>query len=238
MSKYEITKVDGGEDELPVLAPKLENSISKVFDTLIDVNEKDIIVRENCKLCKHSLRYEAERKWEELDFNYTKTNEWLNEQITDLNAHLEEDERERYFNTMNVRNHMKGHYKEQERQIRLREYASKIEDLVNLKQDKSRMLETSLAICYENLSKVASAETDGGIKSEKDRSAAINQVVSTMLSVIDMQAKMEGEIKSAEMVQEKFVGLWVDIINKEQSDVKKKVLVSMLEDFAGNFSKV
>jgi len=228
---YEIKKVEDGETS--ILSPKIDNSISKVFDKLIQVGESDIITKGNCKLCNHSLRGETELKWEGFDFNYSKTTDWLNEQIKDLNEHLDEDERELYFNVNNVRTHMKNHYREQERQIRLRDYSERIEDIVNIKQNRAKMLDTSLAVCLENLSKVASAETYGDIKSEKDRSDAINKVVAQMLKVIELQNKLEADIDTTEAIQEKFVSVWVNMINKEESDAKKKILVNMLEDFVG-----
>ena len=210
----------------------MEGDISKVFDQLIEVNEADIIIRKNCKLCNHSLRHECETEWEQQDFNYNAATQWINNQVKN-NGSLPHSEIGMKFSIQNVRNHMKDHYKAQERHIRLKDYAAKIENLVNLKQDRAKMLEVSLAVCYENLAQIASAETFGDIKSEKLKSDGINKVVSQMLSVIELQSKIEGEIKSKEMVQEKFVGIWVDMINKEQSDAKKKILISMLERFAG-----
>jgi BMFP domain-containing protein YqiC len=232
---YEITKKEDEDSEMS-LSPAMEQKIDKIFDTLIEVNEKDIIVRENCKLCKSSLRFEAEQKWEELSFNYTKTLEWLNDEIDQLNMYAtDESEKRAKFTLANVKNHMKNHYAEQERQIRLKEYAKNIESLVQVKQHKTHMLEACIAMCYENLGRIASTDVGNDIKEQKIRSEAINKVMSTMMSVIDLQNKIEGEISTAEAMQNKFTHLWIDIINREESDVKKKILIEMLEDFSTGF---
>ena len=94
------------------------------------------------------------------------------------------------------------------------------------------MLESCIAMCYENLARIASTEVEDNIKDEKIRSEAINKVMSTMMSVIDMQNKIEGEISSEEAMQQKFANVWINIINREESDVKKKILIEMLEDFS------
>jgi len=233
MGMYEIIKKEE-ENENLILTPKLEKSIEQLFGTLIDVDSRDIIVRDNCKLCNHRLRFEAERKWEELDFNYTQAAGWINEQVDIFNDNAAEENREPYFTVLNVRNHMKSHYQEQERQIRLREYSKKLEALMNVKQDKSKILDLGLAVCYENLAKMASLETAGDLKAEKIRSESINKIMSTMLNIIELQSKMDGDIASTDVLQEKFINVWVDVINKEKSDVKKKILMGMLEEFSHN----
>lgn len=229
MDSYKVTKVEEGPSDI-IFSPSIDGGINDVFNTLIDVDEEDIIYRENCKLCNHRLRFEAERKWEETD-NFTQTAKWLNEQVDEYNEYQDEEDQEDHFSVMNVRTHMKNHYKEQERQIRLKEYSKKIEALVNIKQDKKHMLDVALAVSFENLSKIASIET-GDMKSEKSRSDAINKIMATIVNIIELQTKIEGEISSIELVQEKFVNTWIDVINKEKSDTKKQILVEMLEQFS------
>jgi hypothetical protein len=214
------------------LSPQIEQNIEKVFNTLIEVNQEDIIVRDNCKLCNSSLRFEAEKQWEDLTKNFTKTTEWLNAEVDKLNLYLDDEEKESNFTVHNVKNHMKNHYAEQERQIRLRDYSKKIEELVQVKQHKSHLLESCVAICYENLADIASTEVGDDIKERKLRSDSINRIMSTMMSVIDLQNKIDGEISSADAMKSKFANIWIDIINREESDVKKRILMEMLEDFS------
>ena len=235
MESYKITKVEEGPKDV-IFSPSIDGNIDEVFNALIDVDEEDVIYRENCKLCNHRLRFETERKWEEID-NFTQTAKWLNDQIDEYNDYQEDEDKEGYFSVMNVRTHMKSHYKEQERQIRLRDYSKKIEALVNIKQDRKHLLDVALAVCFENLSKIASIETGDNIKSEKSRSDAINKIMSTIISVIELQTKIDGEISSIDMVQEKFVNTWIDVINKERSDAKKQILIEMLEQFSGGSGK-
>lgn len=234
MSDYEIIKKEG---EGTVFSPATEQQIDKVFDALIEVNEKDIIVRKNCKLCNHPLRFEAEQKWESLNFDYSNTSAWLNDEIKKHNEENSLSDMWEYISVQNVRNHMKSHYREQERQIRLREYSKKIEEIVKIKQDKERLLEAGLAVCFENLARIASVETNGDMKSEKSRSDAINKVMATILSIIDLQSRIEGEIATAELVKERFTQTWIDAINKEESEVKKGILIGMLEEFSVNFNR-
>jgi len=231
MNNYKITKIEDAPQDI-VFSPSIDGNIDEIFNTLVDIDEEDIIYRENCKICNHRLRFEIEKKWEETE-NLTQTAKWLNEQVDDYNQYQEEDDQESHFSVMNVRTHIRSHYKEQERQLRLKEYSNKIEALVSIKKEKRHMLEIALAVCFENLSQIASVETDGNMKTEKNRSDAINKIISTMLSVIELQTKIDGEISSIDLVQEKFVNTWIEAINKENSDAKKQVLVEMLEQFSG-----
>ena len=232
---YEIIKKQ--DSDAQVFDPDTEQRIDKIFDVLVDVNEKDIIVRQNCKLCTHQLRFEAEQKWEEVSFDYTQTATWINDEIKKHNDENTLSDMWEYLSVQNVRNHMKSHYKEQERQIRLKEYSKKIEDIVKIKQNKEKLLETVLAVCFENLGRMASVETNGDMKSEKSRSDALNKIMMTILSVIELQSKIEGEISTGELVKERFVQTWIKVINKEESDVKKSLLVNMLEEFSVNFNQ-
>ena len=232
MNEYEIVKRESGENG--VFSLNTEQQITKVFDTLIEVNEKNIIVRKNCRVCNHPLRFETEKKWEESGFDYTQTATWINDEIKKHNEDNELSKMWEYVSIQNVRNHMKEHYQEQERQIRLKEYSKKIEDMVKIKQNKERLLEVGLAVCFENLGRIASVVTEGDMKSEKSRSDALNKIMTTILSVIDLQSRIEGEISTADMVKERFMQTWINVINKEESDVKKSLLIEMLEEFSKN----
>ena len=236
MNEYNITKIEKSSDDI-VFSPKTDNEIEKIFDTLIEVNTEDLIVKESCKLCNFRLRYDAERFWESCEKNYTQTVQWINDQVSNFNATVfTVEEKEPLFTIANVRNHMRNHYSEQERQIRLKDYSSKIGALINIKQDKRRLLDVAIAVCYENLSRIASMETNGEVKNEKIRSEAISKIISNILSIIDVQGKLDGEISSFGLIQEKFEKVWIDFINKEQSDAKKKILIHMLEEFNNNFN--
>jgi len=235
MANYDIIKKD--EDESTAFSSDTEQQIDKVFGALIEVNEKDIIVRKNCKLCIHPFRFEAEQKWEELNYDYSSTSTWVNDEIKKHNNDNSLDDMWQYVSVQNVRNHMRNHYKEQERQIRLKEYSKKIEDVVKIRQNKERVLEFGLAVCFENLGRIASVQTNDDMRSEKSRSDAINKIMSTILSIVDLQSKIEGEASTAELVKEKFVQTWINVINKEQSDAKKSLLINMLEEFSVNFDE-
>jgi len=235
MAEYDIIKKDN--ESLEVFSSDMEQQIDKVFDALIEVNSKDIIVRKNCKLCNHPFRFEAEQKWEELNYDYTNTTVWINDEIKKHNSDNELSQMWEYLSVQNVRNHMKGHYKEQERQIRLKEYSKKIEEVVKIKQSKEKLLEIGLAVCFENLGRIASVETDGNMKSEKSRSDALNKIMSTILSIVELQSRIEGEISTAQLVEERLSQVWVDAINKQNSEAKKTIMLGMLEDFSVSFNK-
>ena len=228
--KYQIIKNDDAENE--EIVPELDETIDKVFSSLIQLNEKDIVNVKSCRLCNHRYRFEVEDFWEKNDFNSSKAVEFLNNKIEEDNeSKSEEEEEENLFQGSSVRNHLKKHFREQEKQLRLKDYSEKIKNVMALKQKKSQLLEMSLAVCQENLSSIASAETNGDIKLEKIRSENINKTVSTMLSIIETQNKIEGEISSSKAIQEKLINIWVDAIQKEKSDAKKQVLYKMLEEF-------
>jgi len=213
---------------------KPDDDKPNVFKPLINIETDDVVVKESCRLCNHELRFATENFWASNKYNLSKTLIWLNEQLKDKNdIALHDDEKESDFTYQSMRNHLKKHYADQERQIRLKEYARDIEALIRDKQTHENMLDVALAACKENLSRVASLETFGAPATEFKRSDAINKVLAQMLSVMNEQAKLRGEINAFDIVQEKFTHLWIDIINEEQNEAKKNVYAKMLERFAG-----
>ena len=113
MNDYKITKIEKSNDDV-VFSPKTDSEINDIFDSLIEVNSDDLIVKDSCKLCNHRLRYEAERYWEGCNSNYTQTVQWLNDQINDFNSKVtSNDQKEALFSFINVRNHMRNHLADQ-----------------------------------------------------------------------------------------------------------------------------
>lgn len=210
-----------------------------VLAPLIHVNEKDIISKPNCKLCNNPLRFEAEKYWEENDFNFSKTLRWINERVEDYNVTKPDDMEEmESFSMANLNNHMKNHFREQERQLRLKEYAKSIESLLASKQDKMDVLDFALAACQENLARVASVETHGSAKGEISRADAINKVIKQMLDVVKTQKDMMGEISAIDIVQEKVAQIWIQMIGDEDNEAKKRIYVKMLEEFSERFKEL
>jgi hypothetical protein len=215
---------------------KVNDFKKSVLDPLIKVNQDDVIVRSNCKLCSTDIRFEAEEYWEDNDFNYSKTLRWLNEQVDNYNLTRADDDMEMIFFTIaNVKCHMKNHFKEQERQLRLKEYASNIESLIDAKREKIDILDFALAACQENLSRVASVETYGSLKGETTRADAVNKVINQMLNVIKAQTELNGDVNAIDLVQEKVADIWIQMIGEEENEAKKKIYVHMLEEFSEKF---
>jgi hypothetical protein len=212
-----------------------------VLDPLISVNANDIITKPNCKLCNSPLRLDAEVFWEENEFNKAKTLRWLNERVDDHNIDLEEDEDDLkmdYFSIINVKSHMDNHFKEQERQVRLRNYAENIESLLQAKKAKGDVLDFALAACQENLARMASVDTYGTLKGEKERSDGVNKCINQMLAVIKAQGEMEGELNAIDLVQEKVAQIWIQMIGEEENEAKKRIYVDMLESFSEKFKEL
>jgi len=217
----------------PLIKP--DENKPNVFKSLIHVETDDIVVNESCRLCNHRLRFSAESYWVTQKFNMSKTLIWLNEQIKDKNnLAISSDDKENDFTYQSVRNHLSKHYADQERQIRLKEYAGNIEALIKDKQTHENMLDVALAACKENLARVASLDTYGDTNSEFKRSDSINKVINQMLSVMNEQSKLKGEIDAFDIVQEKFTNLWIDLINNEKNEAKQKIYIKMLEEFSGH----
>ena len=209
-----------------------------VLEPLIKLDEKDIITKPNCKLCNSPLRFEAENYWVENSFNRAQTLRWVNEQVDLCNDELSTDEKMEHFTIANIKNHMDNHFREQERQIRLKEYASNINSLLSAKREKMDILDFALAACQENLARVASLDTYGGFKEEKERSDAINKVINQMLNVIKAQTEMQGEMSAIDLVQEKVAQIWIQMIGDEENEAKKRIYVNMLEEFSEKFKEL
>jgi hypothetical protein len=217
----------------------VKNFKKSVLSPLIKVGEGDVITRTNCKLCNSSLRFECEENWEENEFNYAKTLRWYNERVDQHNLTKDAGEEDlTYLSMTNMRNHMKSHYREQERQLRLKSYARDIESLLDVKKEKMDILDFALAACQENLARVASVETYGSLKGEKERSDAINKVIAQILNVIKAQNEMIGEMSAIDIVQEKVAQIWIQMIGEEENEAKKRIYVNMLEEFSVKFKEL
>ena len=202
-----------------ICLPNVETKYEGWFKELSAINENDIICRPNCKICNSPFRSKAEDRWEESS-NFHAV-------LRLLNKLAEDNDNDTKFNVQNVRSHMLNHYDQQERQIWKKEYLNRLSDMMNYKISKDHTFECLSNALQDKFLSIASDPTICPIK-QADTLVKISKTVSDIFKV---QAELRGEIQSSQLISEKFVNIWVQLIGKEKDPSRQKALLEHLNLF-------
>lgn len=198
--------------------PIIEDSYSAWFDQLTDLQEGDIIHRANCKFCNHPLRGHFETKWEETR-NFSMVQRLMNK-WADENGGTQ-------FNQQNVRAHLLNHYQQQERQIWKREYLDRMAAIMNYKISKDQMFEFLSNGLQTQFVEVASDPTlDLAKKSE-----TMVKISKELCNMVELQAKLRGDIQGTQLIGEKFVKVWTHMVTSEADPTRRQDLLEHLDTF-------
>lgn len=215
-----------GDHKLSIPVNEMDNSYKKWFSELSTLNADDIICKSNCKICNHDLRFDAEAKWEQTH-SLTSVCMFLNQNINSDSGIK--------FTVDNVRNHMYSHYADQQKRLWLKDYGSKLSAMMNYKISKDSTLEAILTSLHLKFMEIASDPTLGSTK----QSESMSKVAKTITEVIRAQSEIRGEIKTTQVVVEKFTNIWVNLITSFRNDpVTQKLLLEQLETFRRDFIDV
>lgn len=205
-----------------------EKKYEKWFDKLVTMEQPKVIRRKNCKICNLpvDVREWIETYWDKChnqSLVRSKLNEWAEKEETGMK-----------FNKMNIRSHMLNHYEQQERQMWLEDYALRMRDMMNYKISKDQMFEglsTSLQAQF--------LDVGADVTMDKNRQASsMVQLAKTLLDIAETQAKLRGDLKSAEVVAEKFKEIWVAMATKQDDPVMRKLLLENLNMFREEMSEI
>lgn len=205
-----------------VSLPAIEESASYLCDQITSLNKNDIISRTNCKFCQHPARAEAEAIWEQKK-NVTAVIRFFNETYPQEHP----GDAEIPMNFGNVKAHIYNHYEHQERSIYIREYSENVKKMVNYKLSKNRMLDEMAAMAGMKMYEIAADPRLCPLKATD----SLTKLWKAMLDIMEIQAKLTGEISTADVVVQKFQNAFLYIIKNEADDHVKRRLVEAFDIF-------
>jgi hypothetical protein len=207
------------EPQTEIELPDVEKSYDKIFAEITKIEEGQVIVRQDCKFCMHPARIEAEQKYEQ-------TKSW-----TPVAKFFKDYQAEHpdapTMNIPNIRNHILNHYMQQEKKAWLKEYTSRLSELMNYKVGKDRMFEMLSATLELKLHEIASDPTLDLLK----QADTMTKLVKAMLDVFAIQSRLRGEIQAVNIFTQAFQGVWANMIKKEDDPRVKRRLMIALESF-------
>lgn len=202
-----------------IFIPSIEKEYEGWFNKFSELQEGDIVTRSNCKFCHHPLRAEGERRWEE-------THNFL------MVVRLFDDYRKTHpeapcMSCLNVRSHINSHYEQTIKKMQIKEYGSRLQDMLNYKISKDRMFEALTSSLQMKYIEVAADSDIDRIK----QGELMVKISKALLEICETQAKLRGEIDSATVISDKFVNVWVGLISQEKNPDTQRKLIEQLEIF-------
>lgn len=209
----EIAKI--GTIDRTVVPSGFAREYSNIIEQLSDA--EDIIFHKECKLCHSEFRTEAEQQWERKNKNSVMISNWLN------------DEKKFTISTIEVTHHMNEHYCQQANVLRLREYGNKIGRILRAKNGKMDLVDNAVAICHETMVRIAILDTKNDIKKEKARADSLAKIMSQMVSLIDLQVRLQQGDNPLETMKQRFVQVWLEQVKKSPPELQQ-VMIKMLDN--------
>lgn len=198
---------------LSVNQKKYDNFLSK----MTEIGENDIIVRNNCKFCKHPARFDAEEVWERSRGSFSTVERFFE-------SYRKDHPDAPHMNTMNIQGHINHHYLQQIKKLRMREYADNLKVVMKERVDQIDMLDslmTSLSMKYID---VASDSKLDPIK-QADSEVKISKV---LLDIIKLKLELSGDIKPITVFVEKTMHIFNAALQQETNQVVKEKLFNVI----------
>jgi len=193
----------------------LGDDLAPYFDALNKLDDKDQIHDVRCKFCNSKLRVGGEAEWERVRV-FKRVTEWFQKNGENMNIN-------------NVRVHIMNHYMRQEQLIMRRHYAERLLPIINYKINKSKRIETLLAMLEDKAWKYASIEHTDDIKAMKSDEMLV-KIIKETTNLIKMQAELTGELDPIKLIVERFQQIFVSFIGKVDDPKLKLKMVKELED--------
>lgn len=219
MSKFEDKPL---EITKPLPLADARHIYETYFAEMTRLDENDIVCNVKCKFCNHPMRFEAEELWEQ-----TRSVLRLKSFFDKYRKEKPDDPHRYAMNSSNIRAHIYNHYFDQQRKIRVREYCARLPELLEHQLQQDRLFDMLLVTMQERYLDVVSDEAMEKAK----RSDAIIKLVGQMLKVVELQARLKGELRTVHVMAEKFLNVWVNAIQSEQDDTVKRRLIEALDIF-------
>ncbi len=206
------------------LSLPVEQTYQNLFNELVKLEEGDIICKTNCKFCVHPLRAEGEERFERANRSSYLPVERLFREYEKQHPEIEKTSYQA------IRNHLLKHYIQQEKQLYQREYSERILALMNYKMNQDKQFEMLQAVMQEKLLEIAANPNLDPIK----QADAMTKLSKMWIEVTEIQAKLRGDLKTVNLVTDKFMNVWLHIISTQKNENVKKELMEALDSFQEN----
>jgi RNA recognition motif-containing protein len=198
----------------------------KLFQEISKLDPDDIVYRVGCKFCEHPARADAEEVFERTR-SYTPVFKFFR----DFKA---KHPQSCPMSVQNIRNHCLNHYNLQEQKIWMREYSQKISLFMNNKIDTEKRLNAIKSIMEEKLLSIASNPMIDEVKAADIIIKLAKQIVEIDIS----QAKLKGELKSVNIVIDKFMNVWSHLAQEYKTPEAKQIIMDGLAMFEEHLTGV
>lgn len=199
---------------------KLDRTYNELFNAVSELDENNLIVRRNCKFCNHPIRHDAEKKWEQVAGSFSPVKKFFETWEKDNPGYPK-------MNGQNIRNHLLTHYAKQEQRLWLQEYAKECQSYMNYKISQDHRFEMLRAVIEKQLFDVGSNPTLDVIK----KSDQMVKLTKSLLDIDECQAKLRGDLKPVSVITERFMDVWLHVINSQENEQTKIQLLSALDQF-------
>jgi len=199
---------------------KIDQTYDDLFKAVSEIDEQSIICRGNCKFCNHPIRHEAERRWEQVLKSFSPVKKMFESWEQQNPDHPK-------MNDQNIRTHLLHHYEKQEQQLWLREYVRDCRTYMNHKISQDKRFEMLRAVIEKQLFEIGSNPTLCSIK-KSDQMVKLTKMI---LDIDECQARLRGDIKPVNVITERFMNVWLNVINNQEDDSTKFELMKALEKF-------
>jgi hypothetical protein len=180
----------------------------------------EVIFRAACNICKSEFRAEAESLYEK-----TKNISAVHQFLLGKGMHSKYE---------SVRNHLLNHYGIQERNIRTKEYAEDLKEILNQKADRRASLEERKAILNKELLSIA-VDTNGlGVEERRRSSETMKKLNDGITEIEDKIAEMDKGLEPVYIVIGKLKDIIALRVKNTTSEEAKKELMAVMDDLSKN----
>ena len=195
-----------------------KDKCNKFLASLAEFSEEEVEVRANCKFCTHPARLEAEDKWERSGGSYAALERFFSE-------YKQKYPEAPSMSYVNIRRHVEGHYQNQIKKIRMKEYTNNLQSIMKERYDQIEMLNalaTSLQLKYME---IASENT----LHESKQADSMVKLAKIIIDVVKFRAELSGDIKQINIFAEKVMNVWSSAIQSEQDEHVKRRFLEVLD---------
>jgi len=215
-------------EDVGINTPDLEKLSTSIFQIIDSCPSSEVVMRSNCKFCCHPVRQKAEEQYERSN----RTGFSLVEKIFREYETSNPDYPKISYSA--IRSHLVYHYAQQEKQIRLKEYSANLRNWLNYRAgngEKLEIMKSTLEMKFHDVASLSSIEPS-------KQADTLSKLTAAILSVINTQAQLTGDIDSASLVKTHFMNVWANVISAQKNPIIKQELVAALEMFREEFQGI
>lgn len=210
------------KESLETIKVECEDTTKKSYNKFLNEISKidnNIIHRKNCKFCNHPQRSGGEEIWD-LSHSLTKVKQFF-EKCAEQDPSLPP------ISIMNIKAHVYNHYYEQQKRYRLQEFSERLPQLIESQMTQDHLFDVLLVTLQEKYIDIVSNPMV-----EISKQVELMTKLGTMaIKIMELQYRLKGEIKTVNVMAERFVSVWVNLIQTEQDPLIKRKIADGLDVF-------